>query len=154
VPRHFSCKFRFPIQAPILYRLADVGRRELDRPGLLGFRRERGLSHAAFARRLGVDPGTLSRWERNLRVPAGTYASLAETFCSAAPVKGPPEPDRDLSTVPQTSEGLGDRLPVASSPKHSRDRLIVYWWSVSRIRADASNRALARTDSEGRLFKA
>jgi len=36
---------------------------------LLGFRRERGLSQAAFARSLGIDPGTLARWERGSRCP-------------------------------------------------------------------------------------
>jgi hypothetical protein len=33
-----------------------------------------------FARLIGIDPATLSRWERNLRVPAGRYALLAEAF--------------------------------------------------------------------------
>jgi transcriptional regulator with XRE-family HTH domain len=47
---------------------------------LLASRRERGLSQPAFARLLGIDPGTLSRWERNLRVPTGGYARLAEAF--------------------------------------------------------------------------
>jgi len=47
---------------------------------LLAFRREQGLSQAAFARLLGVDPGTLSRWERKLRLPTGRYASLTEAF--------------------------------------------------------------------------
>jgi transcriptional regulator with XRE-family HTH domain len=47
---------------------------------LLALRRERGLSQTAFARILGVDPSTLSRWERNLRVPKGLYARLAEAF--------------------------------------------------------------------------
>lgn len=38
------------------------------------------LSQAAFARLLGVDPGTLSRWERGHRIPAGKYAQAAEAF--------------------------------------------------------------------------
>lgn len=50
---------------------------------LLVFRRERGLSQAAFARLLGIDPGTLSRWERGLRVPTGKHAELTETFLGA-----------------------------------------------------------------------
>lgn len=45
---------------------------------LLAYRRERGLSQAALARLLGVDPGTLSRWDRRLRVPTGRCARLAE----------------------------------------------------------------------------
>jgi transcriptional regulator with XRE-family HTH domain len=51
---------------------------------LLALRRERGLSQAAFARLVGVDPGLLSRWERNLRMPTGRYARLAEAFIGAA----------------------------------------------------------------------
>jgi transcriptional regulator with XRE-family HTH domain len=47
---------------------------------LLAFRRERGLSQTAFAGLLGVDPGTLSRWERGLRVPTGRYARLVVAF--------------------------------------------------------------------------
>ena len=47
---------------------------------LLAFRRERGLSQSAPACLLGVDPGTLSRWERGRRVPTGRYAGLAETL--------------------------------------------------------------------------
>ncbi|MGH7535611.1 MAG: helix-turn-helix domain-containing protein [Gemmatimonadales bacterium] len=47
---------------------------------LLAYRRERVLSQAAFARLLGVDPGTLGRWERGLRVPTGRYAGLAEAY--------------------------------------------------------------------------
>src|SRR5712691_8297531 len=47
---------------------------------LLAYRRERGLSQVAFARLLGVDPGTLARWERGLRVPTGWYARLAQAF--------------------------------------------------------------------------
>jgi transcriptional regulator with XRE-family HTH domain len=47
---------------------------------LVAYRRERGLPQTALARLLGIDPGTLSRWERGLRVPAGGYARLAEAF--------------------------------------------------------------------------
>jgi len=43
-------------------------------------RRRAGCSRERFARLLGVDPGTLGRWERNLRVPTGRYARLAEAF--------------------------------------------------------------------------
>jgi transcriptional regulator with XRE-family HTH domain len=32
-----------------------------------------GLSQKSMARRLGVDPGTLARWERGERVPKGEY---------------------------------------------------------------------------------
>jgi transcriptional regulator with XRE-family HTH domain len=36
---------------------------------LLAYRRERGLPQSALAHLLGVDPGTLSRWERGRRWP-------------------------------------------------------------------------------------
>lgn len=41
------------------------------------FRRERGLSQSALADRLGVDPGTLSRWERGMRTPPGGLGNRA-----------------------------------------------------------------------------
>ena len=44
---------------------------------LLAYRRERGLPQTALARLLGVDPSTLGRWERNLRIPTGQYARRA-----------------------------------------------------------------------------
>jgi transcriptional regulator with XRE-family HTH domain len=53
---------------------ASVGER------LLALRRQRGVSQAMLARLLGIDPGTLSRWERGLRVPAGRYVRLLEAF--------------------------------------------------------------------------
>jgi len=43
-------------------------------------RRRAGLSQERLARLLGIDPSTLSRWERNLRDPTGRYARLAVTF--------------------------------------------------------------------------
>jgi len=47
---------------------------------LLAFRRERGLPQTALARLLGIDPGTLSRWERGTRAPTGKYAQLVHAF--------------------------------------------------------------------------
>jgi transcriptional regulator with XRE-family HTH domain len=55
--------------------------------GLLACRQERGLTQELFARQLRVDPGTLSRWERNLRCPTGRWARLAEAFLQDAAVK-------------------------------------------------------------------
>ena len=47
---------------------------------LLAYRRERGLAQKVLASFLGVDPGTLARWERGVRMPTGRYARLAEAF--------------------------------------------------------------------------
>jgi transcriptional regulator with XRE-family HTH domain len=47
---------------------------------LVAFRRGRGMSQTVLACLLGVDPGTLSRWERGRRVPTSRYARLAEAF--------------------------------------------------------------------------
>ena len=42
-----------------------------------------GLSQKESAERLGVDPGTLARWERGEREPAGAFAERAERFLGA-----------------------------------------------------------------------
>jgi len=47
---------------------------------LLAYRRDRGITQEVMARRLGIDPGTLSQWERGLRVPTGVHARLAAVF--------------------------------------------------------------------------
>jgi transcriptional regulator with XRE-family HTH domain len=57
---------------------------------LLAFRWERGLSQSALARLLGVDPCTLSRWERGQQVPAGRHARLAEAFLQRSAPRCPP----------------------------------------------------------------
>lgn len=43
-------------------------------------RKYRGLSQTAMARRLGVDPGTLARWERGERVPEGRFLQSLERW--------------------------------------------------------------------------
>lgn len=43
-------------------------------------RRRAGLSQERFAELLGIDPGTLSRWERNLRMPIRRHLRIAEVF--------------------------------------------------------------------------
>ena len=56
------------------YAGASIGER------LLAYQREKGLPQAALARLIGVDAVTLSRWERNLRMPTGRFARLADAF--------------------------------------------------------------------------
>jgi DNA-binding transcriptional regulator YiaG len=47
---------------------------------LQAWRRRRGLSAKAAARRLGVDEGTLSRWERGIWKPKGARQKLVESL--------------------------------------------------------------------------
>ncbi|HWD00430.1 MAG TPA: recombinase family protein [Candidatus Sulfopaludibacter sp.] len=49
-------------------------------PRLVQGRTILGISQKESARRIGVDPGTLARWERGERVPAGDYAARANRF--------------------------------------------------------------------------
>ena len=43
-------------------------------------RRRGGLSIRELARRLGVDPETLRRWERGIRIPRGRWLESVEEF--------------------------------------------------------------------------
>jgi DNA-binding XRE family transcriptional regulator len=43
-----------------------------------------GLTQKELAKRLGVDPGTLARWERGEREPAGRFAESVERFLRGA----------------------------------------------------------------------
>ena len=69
-------------------------------PGRLGqqlqhHRRGRGLTQAALAHQLGVDPGTLARWEHGTREPAGKFAAKAEAVLAS-----------QEKTVPDATGGL------------------------------------------------
>jgi DNA-binding transcriptional regulator YiaG len=43
-----------------------------------------GLTQKELAKRLGVDPGTLARWERGEREPAGRFAESVKRLLDAA----------------------------------------------------------------------
>lgn len=43
-------------------------------------RQVRGMSQRELAGRMGVDQGTLGRWERGIRVPKGRFASKIESL--------------------------------------------------------------------------
>jgi transcriptional regulator with XRE-family HTH domain len=81
---------------------------------LLAYRRDRGLAQAAFARLLGIDPSTLSRWERDLRVPTGRYAQLAKAFVERSARQGPALNDLLPSNCPADVQYSVRRFPVAN----------------------------------------
>jgi transcriptional regulator with XRE-family HTH domain len=49
-----------------------------------------GLSQKESARQLGVDAGTLARWERGEREPSGAFALRVQRFVAAAEVTWSP----------------------------------------------------------------
>src|SRR5204863_9153426 len=64
-------------QVPIVQRVLDAGPVELS--GHIGeqlkeYRRGRGITQDALAKRLQIDPSTLARWERGEREPTGRLA--------------------------------------------------------------------------------
>jgi site-specific DNA recombinase len=52
---------------------------------LVRHRTSLGLTQSASARRIGVDPGTLARWERGEKQPAGDYLVHIERFLAVSP---------------------------------------------------------------------
>jgi transcriptional regulator with XRE-family HTH domain len=58
-------------------------------------RRRRGWSQERLAQLVGVDPSTLSRWERNLRIPADQYARRTEAFLQQPAADGAALADPD-----------------------------------------------------------
>jgi site-specific DNA recombinase len=52
---------------------------------LVRHRRSRGITQADAARRMGVDQGTLARWERGERGPSGKFVAIAERFLAGEP---------------------------------------------------------------------
>ena len=65
--------------------LAFLGHDPTPEPASLGhrlrhYRRVRGMTQAALAARLGVDPSTLAQWEREARLPTGDYLTRAQAI--------------------------------------------------------------------------
>ena len=56
---------------------------------LVRHRTSLGLPQSAAAKRIGVDPGTLARWERGEKRPAGDYLARVERFLAAASGSAP-----------------------------------------------------------------
>ena len=50
---------------------------------LIRYRQRQGMAQQELARRLGVDPGTLGRWERGSRSPVGKYLAGVEAVIRA-----------------------------------------------------------------------
>lgn len=50
---------------------------------LVGYRKARGMTQKQFARKIGVDPSTLARWERVEREPIGRFTVLVRTALSS-----------------------------------------------------------------------
>jgi DNA-binding transcriptional regulator YiaG len=66
---------------------------------LVWHRKALGLAQTQFARQLGVDPGTLGKWERGERLPTGRYLESVQmvlreklTIPSGESAKTLPEP--------------------------------------------------------------
>jgi site-specific DNA recombinase len=64
---------------------------------LVRYRTSLGMSQKDSARRFGVDPSTLARWERGEREPTGTFAAQAEQLLGA--VEATPVPARLMGQV-------------------------------------------------------
>jgi site-specific DNA recombinase len=53
---------------------------------LIRHRTSLGLTQSESARRIGVDPGTLARWERDDRKPTGTHTALVKKYLAQPPL--------------------------------------------------------------------
>ena len=92
--------------------VAFLGYNPLPEPESLGeqiaqSRKLRGLSQRAFAKQLGVDQGTLVRWERGKRRPAGHYL---RALAIALPVG---TADGDGGSVSESKAGYGPSARAA-----------------------------------------
>jgi len=85
MPTQYSRSGRLPAGAE--WSGKDPGAASGERLGeqLVRQRTTLGLSQKEAARQLGVDPGTLARWERDEREPTGKLAALAERLLAAGP---------------------------------------------------------------------
>jgi transcriptional regulator with XRE-family HTH domain len=81
---------------------------------LKAWRHRAGVPQDRFARLIGIDLATLSRWERNLRVPAGRYALLAQAFVERFARQRPALNDLLPSNCPADVQCSVRRFPVAN----------------------------------------
>jgi transcriptional regulator with XRE-family HTH domain len=65
-----------------------------------------GLTQREAAGRIGVDPGTLARWERGDREPTGAFAAQASRFLTAAKAESSPSAARRHKLEPAALEAL------------------------------------------------
>lgn len=79
---------------------------------LFALRRRRGLPKGALARQLGIDPGTLHRWEAGTAVPVGRFASLLEFVLDRDSRQGLDEASQSAA-VPALPENVGPLLATA-----------------------------------------
>ena len=61
---------------------------------LVRYRRLQGWTQKKMAKRLSVDPGTLARWERGERQPAGPFLQRVEKIVAEQKTE-PPQPARE-----------------------------------------------------------
>ena len=58
---------------------------------ILAYRKLLGLSQEMLARKLGVDPGTLARWEQGKNKPKGKHLEILDEFLSSSFLARPGE---------------------------------------------------------------
>ncbi len=111
-PAARSCKFHFPIQAPILYGFADVGRAELRLSGQVGDG-PRDLEHAMIRPRGQVQPGyrlpqhCLDRFDQPAMPPQVSGAHVRVGVDAALLSKSNPlDSARPLDPAPDSGAGF------------------------------------------------
>lgn len=67
----------------------------------MAYRRTKGLSRKALARRIGIDPDTLGKWERDESKPKGRFKRRFDLFIG---VSGPGSRERAKRELPNRTQ--------------------------------------------------
>jgi len=104
-----------------------------------------GLTQLSLARRLGVAPNTVARWERGeLRIPSQTFRLLVV-------LEGIAQTEERMRPTPEALNRLGEAMARAGLTMDEKEQAIFLSESQTAARLGLSRAGVKRLESEGRL---